>query len=51
MKDCGCGPYGCTCTDDFQAVRDSVRKPETGSNSKRGFQNPGVHSRPTGKRQ
>jgi hypothetical protein len=51
MKDCTCGSHGCSCTPDFTGVRDSVRKPEAGSDSKRGFQNPSTHSRPTGKRQ
>lgn len=34
----------------FKGLSKSVWKSEEGSDSKRGFQNPGTHSRPTGKR-
>jgi len=37
--------------DQYMGLSKSVWKSEEGSDSKRGFQNPGAHSRKTGKRQ
>ena len=37
--------------DKYEGLSKSVWKSEEGSGNKRGFQNPGVHSRKTGKRQ